>query len=341
MGNQRYFIFILFFLSIFFTACEQNKLKIDVSDIPVNITIKRFDKALFSIDSNAVAKGREQLKKDFPEFYAIYFNNIIGVPESPNDSLIDGVIHKIITNASFKGLMKDCDSVYPDFSNLNAQFTDAFRHYNYYFPKKPIPAVVSFVDEFSFGAVNGDSTLGLGLPMFLGKDYPYYAQFQYPQYLSNRFTPLYAVPTAMKGFIEAEFSPLNRDKSFLNRMIVEGKTLYLLDALFPDLADSVKIGFTQAQLDWCKMYQGDMWADFVSSKLLYSNDPFAYGKYLEEAPFTAGFDKDAAPRLGVWTGWQIVRQYMQEHPEVSLSQLMEEADYRKILKEAKYKPKNS
>ena len=64
-------------------------------------------------------------------------------------------------------------------------------------------------------------------------------------------------------------------------------------------------------------------------------------KYIAEAPFTPGIGEksDSAPKLGIWTGWQIVKKYMDKNPELTLQQLMHENDAQKILNESKYKPR--
>ena len=63
-------------------------------------------------------------------------------------------------------------------------------------------------------------------------------------------------------------------------------------------------------------------------------------KFLNPAPFTPGVGEknDSAPRLAVWTGWQIVKQYMDNNPNVTLQQLMGDNDAQKILNGSKYKP---
>jgi uncharacterized protein YjaZ len=38
-------------------------------------------------------------------------------------------------------------------------------------------------------------------------------------------------------------------------------------------------------------------------------------------------------------GWQIVRKYMKENPDVSLQELMADTDAEKILHASKYKPR--
>ncbi len=337
--NQRYFILLVSVIGILLTACEQNKHRIDVSNVDLTLNIQRFDTDLFAIDTAKADQGCAALKQNYPEFYQLYFRNILGLAKMP-DSLYPQVVKEIISNASFRELIKDCDSVYPNLNTLQAQLTDAFKHYRYYYPKAQIPTITTFLDEFGFGIVTGDSCIGIGLHLFLGQNYKYYSTFNYPMYLTRRFTPAYILPNAMKAFATAQFTYNNTDKSLLNKIIYEGKMLYFLDAMMPETPDSVKIGYTADQLEWCKAYQADIWASFIESKVLYSSNIFEYSKYIEEAPFTPGQENDSAPRIGIWTGWQIVRKYMDENPTVTLPQLMAETDYKKILKLAKYKPKN-
>lgn len=336
--HQKYLVFAVGVLSIFFTACEQNRLNVDVSDIPVQVEVQRFDKDLFALDTATLLSKSAALQSKYPAFYPLYFNNILGFTDTALISRAE-LTKQIITNASFKDLRKDCDSVFPSLTDINRDLTDAFKHYKYYFPNKAVPKVLSFIDEFAFNVVNGDSLLGIGLHMFLGQHYKYYPSFQYPEYLTRRFTPEHVVPVTIKGFLQGEFSQQDSDKTLLSKMITEGKLLYALDALMPDCPDSLKIGYSSAQLDWCKTFESDIWATFINEKLLYNENPFDYNRYLEEAPFTMGLDNESAPRLGQWVGWQIVRKYMNEHPDVTLAQLMTEKDYKKILKESKYKPK--
>ena len=74
---------------------------------------------------------------------------------------------------------------------------------------------------------------------------------------------------------------------------------------------------------------------------MYETDFQKIQTYLNEAPFTPGLGEknQSAPKLGVWTGWQIVRKYMSKHPEVTLPQLMAMTDAQKILNDSKYRPK--
>ena len=60
-------------------------------------------------------------------------------------------------------------------------------------------------------------------------------------------------------------------------------------------------------------------------------------KYLNDAPFTSGMPTESPGRAVVWTGLQIVKKY-EEKKGISLPDLMEEQDYRQILRSAGYRP---
>lgn len=121
-------------------------------------------------------------------------------------------------------------------------------------------------------------------------------------------------------------------------MVYEGKLLYLADALLPGTNDSVKIGFTRKQLNWCREHEKNIWGFLLKNNFLYSSQLEVISKFTGEGPFTAGFAKESPARTGVWLGWRIVRKYMDEHREITLEQLMQEQDVQRILSLSKYKP---
>ena len=147
------------------------------------------------------------------------------------------------------------------------------------------------------------------------------------------------VPDCMKGWATSEFEYDNSQKDLLSKMVYNGKILYFMDALLPHIENSRKIGYTSDQIIWCKHNESNIWAFFIEHKLLYSTDHAENIKYIGEAPFTPGFPEGSPGRVGQWLGWQIVRAYMDNNPDVSLSELMEEEnDAQKILTKSKYKP---
>ncbi|RYE14983.1 MAG: gliding motility lipoprotein GldB, partial [Sphingobacteriales bacterium] len=224
------------------------------------------------------------------------------------------------------------------------ELTEAFKYIKYYYPKKQLPKIYAYFSGFQAQTSIGDGYFAIGLDMFLGansKFYPALVQ-TFPHYVSRRFTPDNIVPRVIEGMAREDMFPEDeKDKTLLAKMVYNGKIMYFMDKVLPDVPDSVKVGYTTEQMKWCNDYKADIWGYFLEENLLYNADYLQIQKYLSEAPFTPGLGEknESAPKLAVWTGWQIVRQYMDKHPEVTLPQLMADRDAQKILNESKYRAK--
>ena len=85
--------------------------------------------------------------------------------------------------------------------------------------------------------------------------------------------------------------------------------------------------------------EGKIWAHFIEKSLLYETNHFKIIKYTGERPNIPEIGKQCPGRIATWVGWQIVRKYMAENPNVTLQQLMQETDAQKIFTQSRYKPK--
>ncbi|MDX1283621.1 MAG: hypothetical protein R3182_01350, partial [Draconibacterium sp.] len=126
--------------------------------------------------------------------------------------------------------------------------------------------------------------------------------------------------------------------NLLGNMVQSGKMMYLVDAMLPHIHDSLKIGYTGNQLEWCRNNEAQMWTYLIEKEMLYSTQRMDAVRYINDAPTTSGFPIESPGRTGVWIGWQIVRKYMKENPEITLPELMKNKDYQKILNLSRYSP---
>ncbi|MEO0404470.1 MAG: hypothetical protein AAF193_06330, partial [Bacteroidota bacterium] len=117
-----------------------------------------------------------------------------------------------------------------------------------------------------------------------------------------------------------------------------GKIMYLMDACFPETEDYLKMDYAPTDIVWCEENERSIWIEMSNQKYLYETRQREIDKWITEGPFTSAADipQDSPARLGVWMGWQIVRDYMNNNPEVTLEQLLEETNYIKLLNT--YKP---
>ena len=62
---------------------------------------------------------------------------------------------------------------------------------------------------------------------------------------------------------------------------------------------------------------------------------------MSDAPFSKFYleiDNESPGRVGAWIGWQIVRSYAENHPDVKLQDLLA-LDAKTLFEQSKYKPK--
>ena len=333
-------IYLIFLFAIAFISCKQGN-RPDISNINLDIKIDRFDKTLYAAKTKNPAEVDQTLSKNYGVFYDDYIHRMIGSPEYSN---VD-VLSTLFKDQAYADLTKEVDSIFP---NLNAQeqgLTETFKYIKYYYPKAKLPKFVSFVSGFAYQMPVGDNYLGIGLDMFLGKDSKFYKAIvqSVPLYLSRRFAPEYIVPRVAETYAHEELFPEpDENRTLLSKMVFQGKILYFLDQVLPEnTTDSTKIGYSNEQLQWAQRFEGDIWAYFLENNFLYETDYQKIQVFLSEGPFTPGLgeNRDSAPKLGTWTGWQIVKKYMKENPKITLQQLMAEHDAQKILNQSKYKPK--
>lgn len=349
-------IYLFFFICFVAVSCN-NKKGPDVSQINLKVSVERFDKELNALNSQSPEAGGQssersdlqekagQLRKKYTWFYDDYMEQMLSVGSPAAGPAYLNTLASVLQNRDYLELKSTVEKAFPDMTTHEAELSRAFKHVRYYYPKKKIPRVITFISGFSVQTPIGNDYVGIGLDMFLGsygeKFYPALRQ-SIPHYIARRFTPENITPRVIEAFIREDMYPeQDRDRNLLSKMIYNGKVLYAMDAFMPEVADTLKIGYTGAQLEWCKENEGGIWAYLLENELLFNADYMKIQKYLAEAPFTPGIgeNSDSAPKLAVWAGWQIVRKYMEKNPDVTLQQLLLEKDAQKILSESKYKPK--
>ncbi len=337
------FCFLLFsgliYMVLFITGCKHVNDRPDISTITFEIKAHRFEKDMFGLDSLNFEKEFNNLKMKYGNFFNLFSFQITSIG-SPDSSLMIDHYRSFINDSNFRNIYLDCEKLYGNFNKKNADFTEAFRYYSFYFPQKTIPRVVTMISGFSYPVVCDSTTLGISLDMYLGPSYRFYSTLEpaLPNYLRSRMQGDYMVSDAMKGWAESDYGIDESTARMVDFMISQGRLLYYLDKILPDVSDTIKTGYSLSQLEWCKVNEKKIWSFFIENKLLFSFDPNLMNKYVNDGPTTNGFPKESPGNIGKFIGWQIVKSFMAGHKEISLEQLMNEKNLQKIFDESKYKP---
>ena len=334
--NRIIFINIILLTAFLINGCQHSS-KLEATSETERIHILPFEKELFGINQQIIAPQLDSLSKKYGSFYDIYFSQIMQFGSTKNPE-IQYIIADYIKNQDFLALAHDCDSIYNDQKRIEIeqQLTEISIEYKKLFPNDTFPEIVSFISGFNNGIVTTDKHIGIGIDLFLGPDYRFYSSLDLPEFLLNRYSPEHLIPSFLKGLYTYKYSLIPENKTLLDNMIYEGKQLYWISHFAPNIDDSLKIGYTKQQMDWCNINEANIYKLLVSENL-FTTDYLQFRKYVDETPFTSNLGKESAPRIGAYCGWKIIDAYM-KNSQSSILDMMKENDAQKILKIAKYKP---
>lgn len=339
-------LFTLLILTILLWSCqsEQTEPLPDVSNIEIDLNLRRFEQDLFSLDTTQMEASLEALKSKYPEFSSIFFTQILGANDPAVTKSIGEAtyVKGFINFPPIRQLYDTCTYLFSDFADQQAGFKQAFQYLKYYFPEMPTPDLTTFISEYTVGAfIYKENSLAVGLDFFLGSDYPYAAYNPnnptFSAYLTRTFNKDHMVSKTMRVLVEDLTGPPSGSK-MLDIMIHRGKQLYMLDQLLPHVADTAVLEFSKDQLSWLQNNERDIWAFFLTEDLLYSTDMQKYRKYVDYSPNAPGMPMEAPGRVANWMGYQIVRAYMRNVSSAALSDLINVRNAQEIMDKSRYRP---
>lgn len=334
--RQICYAFLLITFLVAASACSRRDRKpfyeADIRKIQIDsLRISRYEKALFSLNPFALRDGIEPFLEEFAVFLG----------PDPGDEAQIQRLYDFITDPVIIDLYFDSIEMWDQHEAFETEIMQAFRFHEYHFPGHEIPHIYTYISGVDYvqPVKYIDNYLILGLDAYLGPGYEKYDKLAIPRYISRWMRPERMIIDMMRAVVDARMEEKTAAaENLLEYMIYHGKRQYLLDCILPRTHDSLKIAYTEQHLDWIKNYEGYAWTYKIDNDLLYTTDHRTINRFIGEAPFTSVFGNRSAPRTGVYIGWQIVRDYMRRNPDVSLNELLEENDARKILSGARYRP---
>lgn len=343
-SSTLHFLTGLFIITGITSCNEPNKGKTksgtSISGETKLIAIDRFERKLFAErkDFSVQLKNYKSLYKDYPDMLAMY-SYLMRIPAKDTFNIAKQ-IYNVYVDSVFEDVQKQFGDA--ELLEIENQLNDAFSKTKEILPKDTLPKIYTTLSLFGASVFPlKHHSIWIALDLFLGTNYRYYNSLEYPGYIRYTFQPQFIVPLTLKSWFYDTYDEQElTDKTLLSHMIYSGKRLYYLDQVCPDMEDSLKILYKTDQMKWCKDNEGLIWQHFADSKILYMSNQEKIDRYMTEANTTLaeGLPPEAAPRLGEFIGWQIVKSYMKNHPDVTPEQLFLNKNYKEILSSAKYKP---
>jgi hypothetical protein len=301
----------------------------DISDINIEVDIQRLDHAMMDLST------REEVAaflKNNPIVAEVYYQQS---GYQGRDVLADSLL-SMLKNENLRNLFSDVETYYSDISDLEEDFARAFKIIHYYYPAFVPPKIQTIATGFFHDNYISDSLFIIGLDYYLGERSEY--RPPYPDYMLKRYQRPYIVPQFMLQ-LSARFVRTDiRDQTALADMIFYGRRFYFARQVVPCAPDSLFTGYTAEETLDINEHEQVIWASFLENELLYETSPYTKNRFFSERPKTLEVGEKCPGRIGRWVGWQIVRTFMEENPDVDFRALMNMTDAKALFSSSRYKP---
>jgi len=324
---------IVFLLTLFvILSCNRNQCEInpEIAKVSVDVKLERIDQSFFQ------ARNENDIRA-FLESNQTFARKYLQPDQYLNEATLANSLFKLTQEPNLQKFARQTQDRFGDMADIETDLENGFKHLKYYYPQAPVPAVKTFISGLlGPDLLVSDSLVVLGIDYFVGKQASY--RPQQPDYILQRYDKAYMVPAVFLQ-LSAKYNKTQPERTMLAQMIDFGKSFYFTQRMLPCAPDSTIIGYTDQQMADIHYNEGKIWAHFIEKSLLYETNHFKIIKYTGERPNIPEIGKQCPGRIATWVGWQIVRKYMAENPQVTLQQLMQETDAQKIFTQSRYKPK--
>ncbi len=325
----------LFVLFLVMASCQEQeaayKSKLNIKPELFDLEFDRYEEVLFNLDT---ARFQEELMK-IQNRYRVFLSGDLNNPEAVQ------YLKDFATDPFSILLYNKVKATFPDLKQIELVVEDVFAHFHYYYPDIELP-------QKAFTCITGvhpdeppvqiiDNQLVISLDWYLDEE-EVYDQIGMPRYMSlrrNKLTLAKEVAEQLYMFYMYEW---RKQGQVIGEMVFCGRRDFFIEAMCPELPDSVLLGYSSNQWRWAVDNEGQVWADIVGNRRLYEAGLDTYMMFFGDGPFTQAYSNDAPSRLGEFFGLNIIRSYFSNN-EISLQDLMQRKDFQIVFQDSGYKPK--
>lgn len=311
---------LLFSILLLTTGCTKK----------VKVEFRRFDKMLFTTSESSMASHHGEYDSELINFY-------------PDDTAYMSDLREFINDTVVRYIYQVSDSLYGDLSDVEKQLGKALTRAAKMYPEmrkydRFYTLVTADFESYNYRVFCNDHELAVAIDQYAVGAMDKYGHFGLPNYIIGLCTREHIAPDCMAAIIDTHKQWPKGQLSLLDCMISEGKTLYFLEKVMPDVPDTILLRYTGSQLAWMESNVEQVWTWIIDNQLLFSTDYSQLRNLLDDAPKTNAFGEGSAPRTPAYIGWQIVRRYMKKNKKCTIEELLSETDSRKILNESGWRP---
>lgn len=283
------------------------------------LKIKRIDKQIFEYLENGDEKNISSLENtDFINALC----QTLGIPTDSKSEMLKG-IQTYYKHPALFGMYKDTENKFSDMSSIELELSESLNRAS---------GIMSVTDKTVFGThvsglkeniISVNNIISLSLDKYLGSDYSLYRHFFTTDQLLD-MSPDMIVRDYIKAWLIYNYVQESSNQNLLSQMIFEGKIIYILSQLLPEVSLEHLLGKNSSDIDNYRSSNKKVWKKILNSDL-YSQDKNLIHKWMVEEN-----------QIGVWLGYEIVTKYMNNNNS-NIDTLLKLSD-QDILRGSKYNP---
>ncbi len=328
----------MFIFSLMFAFCGCHRKSFGMIDDSEMIHINRFDSALLQWVESDNPVILAQIKIRYPQMLEVFGKSLFKTDPADSSVFFENLIN-YYSEPTLHALYKDAVNFYSADSigttGITEELSHGFTQMKKLFPALQIPAVYMHVSGLRQNMIIADSLLSCSIDKYMGYDYPLYENFFY-NYQRKSMIPERIAKDCLHAWLKSEYPYAGKENVLLERMIYEGKMIYILTQIGKDYTFQNIISLTDDEYNWCRKYESTLWTTIIERKHLYTPDIATTSNYFQPAPATF-ISAEAPGNTGHFIGYRIVEKYMKQ-TKSTCEELMINNDAQDILQKSKYKP---
>lgn len=311
------------------TSCDKSGHSSD--SVPVEIT--RLDRAIYNYqaaDSAARAAMIDSMRPGLEAMSVVF-----------KDSLTcDSSLSTFSGKTAVRMFTPEVERRFSSLDSLQSVIGGLYAALAREMPSVKPPRLYGIVAPYNNSMFMVDTVMLVSLNHYLGADFDGYSYFPpFERALKRPDMMPYDLAEAIVA-INSPYRP-GAGATALSRLLYEGALTEAKMRLVPDPSLENALGYDSSQLDWLDDNEGRIWNELITRKLLYSTDPREIDRLVMPSPATTLINQQAPGRAGRYIGYKIIKSYLKQHPETTISQLLDPAFYNSstTLPDSKYSPK--
>ncbi len=184
-------------------ACDINTKNGDENNNVDLVEIQRYDRTQSLYLTTGDFSALQQMSTDYPVETRTLIEDVLklGSVSTPD------IYSKFLTfyqDSVLQNIISEAESQYANVDDLNKQFSAAFKKLKSWLPDLKIPMVYTQISALDQSVIIGESSVGISLDKYLGKDYPTYAKY-YTEEQRNTMSRDYILPDCISFFLLSKF----------------------------------------------------------------------------------------------------------------------------------------